>query len=127
MILPGADAPRAYALTARMRLAVRGLGLHHARSRFGIVTFSAGIATCVPERGAARWQALVGKADEALYEAKASGRDSVRAASVGRVAGLAEGQTVARETHPGRRQPWLVGTDPERMAANSRSHSVTGW
>ena len=50
LILPGSDAPRAYTLAARMRLAVRGLGLQHARSVHDIVTFSAGVATCVPGR-----------------------------------------------------------------------------
>jgi diguanylate cyclase (GGDEF)-like protein len=82
VILPNSDAPRAYALAARMRLAVRGLGLQHAGSAHGIVTLSAGVAGCLPGRNTTGWQALVGRADRALYEAKASGRDSVKAATV---------------------------------------------
>jgi diguanylate cyclase (GGDEF)-like protein len=81
VILPNSDAPRAYALAARMRLAVRGLGLQHAGSAHGIVTLSAGAAGCLPGRNTTGWQALVGRADRALYEAKASGRDSVKAAT----------------------------------------------
>jgi diguanylate cyclase (GGDEF)-like protein len=80
VILPGSDAPRAYALAARMRLAVRGLGLQHAGAVLGIVTVSAGAASCLPgRRRTMGWQALVESADRALYEAKASGRDSVKA------------------------------------------------
>jgi diguanylate cyclase (GGDEF)-like protein len=83
IILPGSDAGRAYALAARMRLAVRGLGLQHAGSVHGIVTFSAGAASCLPRRNIPGWRALVRDADRALYEAKANGRDSVRAAPAG--------------------------------------------
>jgi PleD family two-component response regulator len=64
-----------------MRLAVRGLGLQHAGSAHGIVTLSAGVAGCLPGRNTTGWQAVVGRADRALYEAKASGRDSVKAAT----------------------------------------------
>jgi diguanylate cyclase (GGDEF)-like protein len=82
VILPGSDAPSAYALAARVRLAVRGLRLQHADSVHGIVTVSAGLASCFPgRRSIIGWQALAGCADRALYEAKATGRDSVRAAT----------------------------------------------
>jgi diguanylate cyclase (GGDEF)-like protein len=78
VILPGFDAPRAYAFAETMRLAAHDLALQHAGSERGIVTFSAGVAACVPGRLTGGWQALVGDADAALYTAKAAGRDTVR-------------------------------------------------
>ena len=80
VVLPGCDATRAYALAARMRTAVRGLGLQHAGSRYGIVTFSAGTASCIPSRALSGWRNLVSEADRALYEAKTCGRDTIRKA-----------------------------------------------
>jgi diguanylate cyclase (GGDEF)-like protein len=77
VILPGVDAPRAYAFAERIRLAVRGLALQHARSEHGIVTFSAGVATFMPGRSVGAAESLVGDADAALYLAKATGRDTV--------------------------------------------------
>jgi diguanylate cyclase (GGDEF)-like protein len=71
VMLPGSDAPRAYALAAH------DLALRHAHSEHGIVTFSAGVATCVVGRLTGGWQALVGDADAAQYAAKTQGRDSV--------------------------------------------------
>jgi diguanylate cyclase (GGDEF)-like protein len=78
VVLPGCDATRAYALAARMRTAVRGLGLQHAGSRYGIVTFSAGTASCIPSSTLSEWQDLISEADRALYEAKSCGRDAIR-------------------------------------------------
>jgi diguanylate cyclase (GGDEF)-like protein len=77
VLLPGTEAPRAYAMAETMRLAVRGLALQHTRSVHGVVTFSAGVATLLPGRGTEGWPALVRDADAALYAAKAKGRDAV--------------------------------------------------
>jgi PleD family two-component response regulator len=78
VVLSGSDASRAYQFAEAMRLAVHDLAVPHGRSVHGIVTFSAGVATRVPRRSAARWQDLVGDADVALYAAKARGRDTVQ-------------------------------------------------
>ena len=78
VLLPGADAPRAFALAETMRLAVRGLAVQQAHHLDDVVTISAGVATCVPGRTAGEAQALVGVADMALYAAKAAGRNTVK-------------------------------------------------
>ena len=78
VILPGSDASRANALAEIMRLAVRGLAMQHAHHLDGIVTISAGVATCAPDRSSGGWQLLVRDADAALYAAKKAGRDKVR-------------------------------------------------
>jgi diguanylate cyclase (GGDEF)-like protein len=78
VILPGSDAPRAYALAEMMRLAVRRLAMRHAHHLDEVVTISAGVATCMPWRSTGGWQSLVGNADAALYAAKTGGRDKVR-------------------------------------------------
>jgi diguanylate cyclase (GGDEF)-like protein len=77
VILPGCEQRQAYGIAERMRLAVRGLAMRHARHLGGIVTLSAGVATRVPERGTNDWQDLVEDADSAMYAAKAGGRDRV--------------------------------------------------
>jgi diguanylate cyclase (GGDEF)-like protein len=78
-ILPGSDTQRACTLAETMRLAVRSLALPQASGIGGIVTFSAGVATYVPEGSADQSRSLVEHADAALYEAKAGGRDTVKA------------------------------------------------
>ena len=60
------------------RAAVADLGLKHPfNAGHGVVTLSAGVATCVPGGSASGWQSLVREADAALYAAKESGRDRV--------------------------------------------------
>jgi diguanylate cyclase (GGDEF)-like protein len=77
VVLPGTDAAHATILAETMRLAVRRLALQHARDVHGVVTFSAGVATCILGQNSDGWQTLVGDADAALYTAKARGRDTV--------------------------------------------------
>ena len=75
LLLPDTDAAGALALVRSAAAGIRGLGISHESSPFGVVTISAGVAS------SAGGQAdLVLFADRALYEAKASGRDSVRQA-----------------------------------------------
>ncbi len=82
VILPGLDVAEAAAVVERVRAAVQALGLPHARAAVaGVVTISAGVASCVPRPGddSAR---LVQAADAAMYRAKAAGRNRVEAAPV---------------------------------------------
>ena len=82
VILPGLDVAEAAAVVERVRAAVQALGLPHARAAVaGVVTISAGVASCVPRPGddSAR---LVQAADAAMYRAKAAGRNRVGAAPV---------------------------------------------
>jgi diguanylate cyclase (GGDEF)-like protein len=78
VVLPGLDLSRALALAESMRVAIRRLALPHARSVHGVVSFSAGIATYEPGCSVGGWQALIERADAALYAAKASGRDTLQ-------------------------------------------------
>jgi diguanylate cyclase (GGDEF)-like protein len=78
VLLPGADATSAFALAETMRQAVRSLAVQQAHQLGGVVTFSAGVGTCVPGRTASEAQALVEVADTALFAAKAAGRNRVK-------------------------------------------------
>ena len=59
-----------------LRAAVEGLNLEHAGSPFGRVTISVGVASTVPDPGSAP-DRLLAAADNALYEAKSTGRNRV--------------------------------------------------
>lgn len=76
ILLPETDHEGAMAVAERIRRAIRGMAITHKANPDGIVTISAGVATCVPTRECHPNQ-LLKKADEALYEAKAGGRDRV--------------------------------------------------
>ena len=65
-----------------MRLAIMEAGVAHAGSSFGRVTVSVGSASLAPHPGQDR-QTLIDLADRALYEAKQSGRNTVRCAGRG--------------------------------------------
>jgi diguanylate cyclase (GGDEF)-like protein len=78
VLLPGSDAASTCALAETMLLAVRSLAVQQAPQVGDVVTFSAGVASCVPGRTAGQAQALVGVADTALYAAKAAGRNTVK-------------------------------------------------
>lgn len=76
-ILPGSDLSQARELAERMRLAVYELNIEHKDSdEHGRVTISQGIATTVPGL-LMRPSQLIQKADRALYQAKAAGRNQV--------------------------------------------------
>ncbi|HKQ30596.1 MAG TPA: diguanylate cyclase [Burkholderiales bacterium] len=77
VILPGVDAPGAATVAERMRRDVEGIKLAHVNNVVGHdVTISLGVAAAVPEPGSS-FAAMVAAADEALYRAKAVGRNQV--------------------------------------------------
>ncbi|WP_143523547.1 diguanylate cyclase [Pararhizobium arenae] len=79
VILPGSREEEAVALAHDLRLRIRALDIQHVASEKGIVTASIGVATLPKRGGEADARLLVKRADEALYMAKAAGRDLVRA------------------------------------------------
>jgi two-component system cell cycle response regulator len=78
-VFPEQSAEHATAAVNRSRAAVERLAVPHGGSpEHGILTLSAGVAEVVP--GSADAAAAVQRADEALYRAKAAGRNTVVAA-----------------------------------------------
>jgi len=57
-----------------VRLQVRALGIPHAHSIYQCVTMSLGVASFIPSQEQSD-AGLIAAADEALYRAKATGRD----------------------------------------------------
>ncbi len=85
-ILPDTDAAPALHVAERLRRCVEALGLHHPSSRGGsVVTVSVGVATTSgggPAEDSGLHLRLVRASDEALYSAKATGRNRVVAADL---------------------------------------------
>lgn len=77
VLLAGCDAEEALVVARRLLDAVRGLAIEHRSSDTApFVTISIGIAALVPKDAESHEQ-LLRRADEALYRAKAEGRDRV--------------------------------------------------
>ncbi len=74
LLLPGSDADAAVVVAERVRLAVEQLGLDHPKNDCGVVTISLGIAVGSPAEWGSTTQ-LIQAADEALYNAKGTGRN----------------------------------------------------
>lgn len=73
-ILPDTPAEGAMKLAETVRQSILGLGMEHTGTRFGVVTVSIGVAT-MEAVGSAGPKDLTARADEALYAAKAAGRN----------------------------------------------------
>lgn len=79
IISASTDVGGAHALAEKIRLAVQSLSMRSEVCPLGIVTISLGVAVGVPGRTQSARE-LVQKADMALYEAKAGGRNCTRLA-----------------------------------------------
>jgi diguanylate cyclase (GGDEF)-like protein len=76
VLLPQTAAEGAAHLAEELRHRVEALGLANPASPFGVVTASFGVASTVPRDGGTPAE-LLAAADEALYDAKSSGRNRV--------------------------------------------------
>ncbi|WP_250479278.1 MULTISPECIES: sensor domain-containing diguanylate cyclase [unclassified Caballeronia] len=80
VVLPDTPADGAAKIAEKIRAAISDLSIEHAGSEFGRVTASIGLASWRPERDD-DVSALIRAADEALYDAKARGRNRIMQAS----------------------------------------------
>ncbi|MCV3768720.1 diguanylate cyclase [Rhizobium sp. TRM95796] len=78
VILPNTSAQDALVIADELRQRVRSLDLRHEASEKSIVTISVGVAAFDPDASPKTPDQFVNQADEALYSAKAAGRDAVR-------------------------------------------------
>ncbi|WP_261540265.1 sensor domain-containing diguanylate cyclase [Burkholderia multivorans] len=76
VLLPDTAENGAAQIAERIRIAIDALGLEHVGSEFGRVTASIGLASWKPEQDVEP-DAIIKAADEALYYAKATGRNKV--------------------------------------------------
>ena len=77
MVLPDTAASEAAAIGERVRQAVLGLEIEHGASEVSrYLTLSVGVSSMVPSR-TGEAATLVEKADQAMYQAKESGRNRV--------------------------------------------------
>ena len=76
VVLPDTPPESAASIAEKIRTAISRLAIEHAGSEYGRVTASIGAASWTPERGG-EVSAVIRAADEALYTAKASGRNKV--------------------------------------------------
>ncbi len=78
VLLPETDAAGAQIAAERLRRAVAELGIPHPESPHGILTVSCGVAAArLGEEVDRDWRAVLERADRALYQAKAAGRNRV--------------------------------------------------
>ena len=77
VILPNTDEDGAFTIASLLRTSLRELQLEHVGSEKKVVTVSVGIASYGGLVDRRRGTELLARADEALYDAKAAGRDRV--------------------------------------------------
>lgn len=79
VLLPNTDSVGAAVVAEALRSAISALEIEHRGSPLAIVTASAGVATIYPCREESQApEGLLERADRALYQAKAAGRNNVR-------------------------------------------------
>ena len=77
-VLPQTEHAGAIGAAERLRACIEALAIPHAKSPFGVVTMSCGVAHCFTEQGLAEDSAhVVSRADRALYRAKQAGRNQI--------------------------------------------------
>ena len=81
IVLPGTEIDVAHGVAERVRIFAESQALQHERSPHEVVTLSIGVAALVPS-SAADAARLLHAADDALYEAKRSGRNRAIAGQV---------------------------------------------
>ena len=82
VLLPATDATGALAVAEQLRQAVSALAIEHPGSPERIVTVSIGVSTLAPSSTAEQPDQLIAAADQALYRAKAEGRNRVVADAI---------------------------------------------
>ncbi|EJN00818.1 diguanylate cyclase [Herbaspirillum sp. YR522] len=78
VLLPGAKLEGALMVAERIRLSVQKLEIEHTASATGFLTISIGVSAVAPQRQVDNPEDVLREADEALYLAKAAGRDCIR-------------------------------------------------
>lgn len=79
VVLPATDLEGARAVAEAIRAGVEGRAIAHADAPSGIVTISVGIHAGIPHDGTQAGRDFLGRADTALYRAKAAGRNRTEA------------------------------------------------
>ena len=78
VLLPGAKLDGAMMVAERIRISVQKLEIEHTASATGFLTISIGVSAVAPQRQVDNPEDVLREADEALYLAKAAGRDCIR-------------------------------------------------
>ncbi|WP_275783814.1 diguanylate cyclase [Pararhizobium gei] len=78
ILLPDTDRAGAVAIASRFQAVLKLKAVPHLASEKGIVTSSIGIVTAEPGGTTISASIIINRADEALYHAKAAGRDCIR-------------------------------------------------
>jgi len=77
VLLPNIDTAGSTAVAEALRCAVKSLRLPHRGSEHGVVTISVGVTAHFPGQEINQTEDLLRRADDALYQAKAGGRDRI--------------------------------------------------